>query len=200
MEVEQQSFPTMWPPTAFKREIQQNRLARYLVVAQRRGDAPPRQRANGNHTSNGLQRLLGGLRQMWETDDTPPEERQELVVGFIGVWMLADEAHVVTIAVRDSHRGRGIGELLLIAAVETALQERQAMVTLECRVSNAVAIRLYEKYGFQQVGLRPRYYSDNQEDAYILTAEGITTEAYRKRFEELRADHRRRCGDYELDL
>ncbi|MEX0800792.1 MAG: ribosomal protein S18-alanine N-acetyltransferase [Dehalococcoidia bacterium] len=200
MEVEQQSFPTMWPPTAFKREIQQNRLARYLVAVQRRGDAPPRDDSNGHHTSNGLQRLLGGLRQMWDTDDTSPEEREELVVGFIGVWMLADEAHVVTIAVRDSHRRRGIGELLLIAAVETALRERQAVVTLECRVSNTVAIRLYEKYGFQQVGLRPHYYSDNQEDAYILTAEAITTEAYRQRFEELRGQHRHRWGGYRLDL
>lgn len=200
MEVEQQSFPTMWPPTAFKREIQQNRLARYLVAVQRRGDAPPSDDSNGHHPSNGLQRFIGGLRQMWDTDDTPPDEREELVVGFIGVWMLADEAHVVTIAVRDSHRRRGIGELLLIAAVETALRERQAVVTLECRVSNAVAIRLYEKYGFQQVGLRPRYYSDNQEDAYILTAEAITTEAYRQRFEELRGQHRHRFSGYELDL
>jgi ribosomal-protein-alanine N-acetyltransferase len=106
----------------------------------------------------------------------------------------------VTIAVRDSHRRRGVGELLLIAAIETALRERQSEVTLECRISNAVALRLYEKYGFQQVGLRRRYYSDNQEDACILSASGISTPSYRRRFQRLRNEHRERCGEYELSL
>lgn len=197
MEVEQQSFPTMWPPTAFKREIQHNRLARYLVAAQRSPDAPP---LEPRRSAAGLRRLVDGVRSILEDDPLPPEERDELVVGFIGVWLLVDEAHVVTIAVRDSHRGRGIGELLLIAAIETALRERQDVVTLECRVSNAVALRLYEKYGFQQVGRRHRYYSDNHEDAYILTASDISSPAYRERFAHLRDEHSARFGDYELLL
>ena len=121
-------------------------------------------------------------------------------MGFVGIWLLVDEAHVVTIAVRDSHRRRGVGELLLIAAIETALRERQSVVTLECRVSNAAALRLYEKYGFEQVGLRRRYYSDNQEDGYILTASGIETPSYRRRFQRLRDEHRERWGEYELIL
>ena len=201
MEVEQQSFPTMWPPTAFRREIQHNRLARYLVAVERRdaplgdGEASPEARPAG------LVRFLGGLRNILDNgDDAPPEERQELVVGFIGVWLLADEAHIVTVAVRDGHRGRGVGELLLIAAIETALREQQAVVTLECRVSNAVALRLYEKYGFQRVGLRPRYYSDNHEDAYVMTVGGIEEPAYRRRFERLLGEHRARYGEYELIL
>jgi ribosomal-protein-alanine N-acetyltransferase len=93
-----------------------------------------------------------------------------------------------------------VGELLLIAAIETALRERQAVVTLECRVSNAVALKLYEKYGFQRVGLRPRYYSDNHEDAYVMTVGGIEAPAYRRRFERLLGEHRSRYGDYELVL
>jgi ribosomal-protein-alanine N-acetyltransferase len=204
MEVEEQSFPTMWPPTAFKREIQHNRLARYLVAVQRREDAtrgeepPPPTAAR----PAGVGRFLGDLRHILRGDGTlpPPEERHELVVGFVGIWLLVDEAHIVTVAVRDSHRGRGIGELLLIVAIETALRERQSVVTLECRVSNAVALRLYEKYGFQRVGRRPRYYSDNREDAYVLTVGGIHTPSYRRLFEQLRNEHRERCGDYELSL
>ena len=123
-----------------------------------------------------------------------------MVVGFVGVWLLADEAHIVTVAVRDGYRGRGVGELLLIAAIETALRERQAVVTLECRVSNVVALKLYEKYGFERVGLRPRYYSDNHEDAYVMTVGGIEEAAYRRRFERLREEHRARYGEYELAL
>jgi len=202
MEVEQQSFPTMWPPTAFRREIQHNRLARYLVAVERRegplaseGEDPPEARPAG------LGRFLGGLRHVFENEaEMPPEDRRELVVGFIGVWLLADEAHIVTVAVRDGHRGRGVGELLLIAAIETALRERQAVVTLECRVSNAVALRLYEKYGFERVGLRPRYYSDNHEDAYVMTVGGMEEAAYGRRFERLRGEHRARYGEYDLIL
>jgi ribosomal-protein-alanine N-acetyltransferase len=200
MEIEQQSFPTMWPPTAFKRELQHNWLARYMVAVQRRPDTPPPETAPPPARAHGLGRFLGGLRQILDDELPPPEDRDELIVGFIGVWLLADEAHIVTVAVRDGHRGRGVGELLLIAGIETALRESQTVVTLECRVSNDVALRLYEKYGFQRVGLRPRYYSDDHEDAYILTASGIDTTAYSQLFQRLREEHRQRCGEYELEL
>ncbi len=202
MEVEQQSFPTMWPSTAFKREIERNRLARYLVAVQRREDVEGGEEAPspGPIEPTGIGRFLGGLRHMLDTDGTPPEERSELIVGFVGVWLLIDEAHIVTIAVRDGHRGRGVGELLLIAAIETALKERQTAVTLECRVSNAVALRLYEKYGFQRTRLRPRYYSDDHEDAYVMTADGIGTPSYAQLFQQLREEHRERSGEYALEL
>jgi len=202
MEVEQQSFPSMWPATAFKRELEHNRLARYLAVVERRAESPEGGQAAPAAARSGLGRFLGGLRQVLAGDGVlpPPEERQELVVGFVGIWLLVDEAHVVTIAVRDSHRRRGVGELLLITAIETALRERQSVVTLECRVSNAAALRLYEKYGFEQVGLHRRYYADNQEDAYILSAGGIETPSYRRRFQRLRDEHRERWGEYELSL
>jgi ribosomal-protein-alanine N-acetyltransferase len=169
MEVEQQSFPTMWPATAFKRELERNRLARYLAVVERRPQAPRVGLATPVAPRSGFGRFLGGLRHVLAGDGVlpPPEERRELVV---------------------------------IAAIETALRERQSVVTLECRVSNAAALRLYAKYGFQQVGLRRCYYSDNKEDAYILTADGIGTPSYGRRFQRLRDEHRERWGEYELSL
>ncbi len=202
MEVEQQSFPSMWPATAFKRELEHNRLARYLAAVERRAESPEGGQTVAAATRSGFGRFLGGLRQMLAGDGVlpPPEERQELVVGFMGIWLLVDEAHVVTIAVRDSHRRRGVGELLLIAAIDMALRERQSVVTLECRVSNAAALRLYEKYGFEQVDLHRRYYTDNQEDGYILTTSGIEAPSYRRRFQRLRDEHRERWGEYEFTL
>ena len=207
LEVERESFPAMWPPTAFKRELQQNRMAHYTVIVEHDPSRRPVVEITPEEEEQrpvGLSRIWGELRQFLGTDGTsasplpPVDQRPEVIVGFIGVWMLPDEAHIVTVAVRDSHRRRGIGELLVITAIEMAQERGQSIVTLECRVTNEPALALYEKYGFEQVGLRPRYYSDNHEDAYILTAGSILTDDYQRGFETLRADHNRRYGDFEL--
>jgi ribosomal-protein-alanine N-acetyltransferase len=207
MEVERESFPTMWPPTAFKRELQQNRLARYTVVVEydpSRRPAIPVEPAP-EPPSRGFGRFFGEIRHLFGSDDEdkqplpPIDERPELVVGFIGVWMMADEVHIVTVAVRESHRRRGLGELLVISAIDMAREAAQGLITLECRVSNEAALALYEKYGFDQVGLRPRYYSDNHEDAYVLTASSIMTQRYQDRLEGLRAEHARRWGAFEFE-
>lgn len=198
MEIERESFPTMWPPTAYKRELQQNRLAHYIVICERqRAEAAEEAVERG---PGPLGRFLDEIRHILQgaaSELPPPELRPELVVGFVGVWMMPDEAHIVTIATRDSHRRQGIGERLLIAAIELAQERAQPLVTLEVRVSNEAAIRMYEKYGFIEVGRRKRYYSDNQEDAYILTVDSVLTRRYRERFDELREAHRERHGDFE---
>ncbi|MDO8617029.1 MAG: ribosomal protein S18-alanine N-acetyltransferase [Dehalococcoidia bacterium] len=207
MEVERESFPSMWPPTAYKRELQQNRLAHYIVVvehrpahtgARRGAQAPPAIEEPQPRQGGPVGRLLGELRQILGGDDgrlPPPEQREELVLGFVGVWLLPDEAHIVTIAVRDSHRRQGIGEFLLIAAIELAQRAGQPLMTLECRVSNEPALALYEKYGFQQLGLRPRYYSDTHEDALILTTSSLLSLKYQAALEQLKREHRQRWGD-----
>ena len=102
-------------------------------------------------------------------------------------------------AVRESHRRRGIGELLVIAAIELAQEDQNSWVSLECRVSNTPALALYEKYGFRQVGLRPRYYSDNHEDAYVLAVRSVTSPQYRSEFQRLTKAHQQR-HDNEPDL
>lgn len=202
LEVERQSFPSMWPPTAFRRELQQNRLAHYIVIGESNPDAAEARSDEALPEPGPISRFLGEIKHILTGDDPanlpPPEERAELITGFIGVWMLPDEAHIVTIAVRDSHRRQGIGEMLLIAALDLARERSQPLITLEVRVSNDAAIRLYEKYGFEQAGLRPRYYSDNKEDAYILTASGVTTSDYAERLRGLREEHRARYGEFDV--
>jgi ribosomal-protein-alanine N-acetyltransferase len=188
----------MWPPTAFRRELQQNRLAHYIVVVE---DNPRiSHEPNGDEHHGPIGRFLGEIKHILSADDDahlpPPEQRPELVVGFIGVWMMADEAHIVTIATRESHRRHGIGEALLISAIETAQDRGQPLVTLEVRVSNDAAIALYEKYGFSEMGRRVRYYSDNHEDAYVLSIDSVLTRRYRQKLDELREAHARRWGDF----
>jgi len=203
VEIERESFPTMWPPTAYRRELEQNRLAHYLLAVERVAEFAPPSDADKHEHPGAVGRLFGEIRQILHAteppDLPPPDERAELVIGLIGVWMLPDEAHIVTIAVRESHRRRGIAELLLIRAIDLARAKEQGLVTLECRVSNRPALALYDKYGFQKVGLRPRYYSDNREDAYVLTLNAVLTRRFRERFEEFKADHERRWGPFEVE-
>jgi len=110
------------------------------------------------------------------------------VVGFAGLWVMVDEAHVTTFAVHPGWRRRGVGERLLLALLDLAVGRRAREATLEVRLSNLPARKLYEKYGFRPVGIRPRYYSDNGEDALIMTTEALASPAMRERIERLRGE------------
>jgi ribosomal-protein-alanine N-acetyltransferase len=92
---------------------------------------------------------------------------------------MVGEAHISSIAISPESRGKGLGELLLIELIERALSLEAELVTLEVRISNVAAQKLYEKYGFEYVGRRKRYYRDNQEDAHIMTVEGVQEASYR---------------------
>ena len=109
------------------------------------------------------------------------------VVAYGGIWLMVDEAHVTTFAVHPRYRRRRIGEQLLLALLDMALAREAREATLEVRLSNLPARRLYEKYGFRPVGIRPRYYSDNGEDALIMTTEPLDLPAMRERVARLRA-------------
>lgn len=109
------------------------------------------------------------------------------IVGFGGIWLMVDEAHITTFAVHSRYRRRRIGERLLLALLDVAVARGAREATLEVRLSNLPARRLYEKYGFRPVGIRPRYYSDNQEDALIMTTEPLALPPMRERVARLRA-------------
>ncbi|MGX1266315.1 ribosomal-protein-alanine N-acetyltransferase [Rossellomorea marisflavi] len=95
-------------------------------------------------------------------------EDEDGIAGYCGVWMVVDEAHITNVAVLPSHRGKGYGELLMRKIMEMAIESGARVMTLEARVSNVPAQSLYRKLGFQNGGIRKRYYSDNQEDALVM--------------------------------
>ena len=109
------------------------------------------------------------------------------IVGYGGMWLMVDEAHITTFAVHPAWRRQRIGERLLVAFLDIAMERGAHEATLEVRLSNLPARKLYEKYGFRPVGLRPRYYSDDNEDALIMTTEALADPAMRARIERLRA-------------
>jgi ribosomal-protein-alanine N-acetyltransferase len=91
------------------------------------------------------------------------------LIGYSGYWMMGGELHISTLAVCPSWRGRGLGEILLLNVLFMANEQAAQLATLEVRHSNLVAQALYRKYNFEVVGVRRRYYSDNDEDAVLMT-------------------------------
>ena len=180
-EIEAESFPTTWPRTAYRRELA-NRLARYLVLIDRTRTASVTEESPRPARS-----LLGFLKRKPAASPTT-----DFIVGYVGIWLMVDQAHIVAIAVRESYRRQGLGELLLAEAVETALSNGQESVTLEVRRSNEQAQALYEKYRFLKVGVRRRYYTDNKEDALIMTTPPINTDSFAEHMTYLRERWERR--------
>jgi [ribosomal protein S18]-alanine N-acetyltransferase len=184
-DIERESFPSMWPQTAYRRELS-NKIARYFVVTELRDEAAGTESPASAGILGALRRVVGG---------SEPSAPSEYLLGFIGLWLMVNEAHIVTVAVREQYRRSGIGERLLIAAIELAMDADQEVVTLEVRASNDSAIRMYEKYGFSRVGLRKRYYTDNNEDAAIMTTPDIFVPTYRRLLAELKEQHQARYPD-----
>ncbi len=176
MEIERVSFPSPWPVHAYRHEVSQNRLAHYFVARHQFADEP--QEDVEDEEPSLFKRV-----QRWAhgTKASGPS-----LVGYCGFWMAADEVHISTIAVDPGYRLQGIGQLLLITAIEQALKLGASVISLEVRVSNIAAQNLYRKYGFKGVGRRRRYYSDNREDALTMTAEQITSAPYQRMFQKRR--------------
>ncbi|MDD5604201.1 MAG: ribosomal protein S18-alanine N-acetyltransferase, partial [Eubacteriales bacterium] len=93
---------------------------------------------------------------------------QGVIVGYAGMWIVADEAHIMNIAVLPAYRRHGMGSLLLNELISTAAKKNIGKMTLEVRKSNLAARALYQKFGFVPAGQRKAYYADNREDAVIM--------------------------------
>ena len=201
-EVEKDAFPSQFPPTSFRRELRK-RIARYLVVA--RSDVHGRPSPNlpllphsQDESVDGplLNRLVRGARVVWRRHAATWRPGEELVAGFIGLWYVVDEAHIVSIGVRSEYRGLGLGEMLLISAIEQARQMKSRVMTLEVRMSNYVAQNLYKKYGFTRRGVRKGYYTNNREDAVIMTTTPLGTDDYARSFRALSIAYEHKWGGF----
>jgi [ribosomal protein S18]-alanine N-acetyltransferase len=204
--VERRCFSNPWPISAYRRELQAPDQNYYVVVR----DAPPNApllpattpkgaglaaaHGNGHDPSPGGTRAVPrrtllplGLARRLESNGAGASRRPlPPVLGFAGMWVLYDEAHITTIGVEPGYRGRGLGELLLVAMFDESLRRNATWLTLEVRVSNAPAQALYAKYGFAVQGVRKRYYSDNNEDAHIMWSRSLQDSDYRAEVAALR--------------
>ncbi len=119
------------------------------------------------------------------------------IVGYGGMWVIMDEAHITTLGVAKNCRGHKIGEQVLIAMLEEAMRHKARRATLEVRESNAVAQNLYRKYGFQPAAIRRGYYTDNHENAIVMWVDNLGGIAFNSRFEELKGHLAQQAGAHE---
>lgn len=146
--IDHQSFPLPWSATSYHYELTQNDAAHFYVAVALPPTMP-----------------LQWLFKAWQRPEPP-----RLIVGYCGYWFIIDEAHISTLAVMPKWRGLGVGEALLRHTLNAAIGRGAVVASLEVRVSNTAAQKLYLKYGFEVVGERKRYYRDNSEDALLMTA------------------------------
>lgn len=176
--IDAQSFPHPWSLGTYQNELRDSRQSRYIVARM-----SPQLPGTTAHPSwwQRLQSSLAGASVVASGD-----ERRATVVGYAGIWLNLEEGHITTIAVHPTHRSRGVGELLLLGLIDQAYELGATQLTLEVRVSNSVAQKLYAKYGFRILGERKRYYTDNGEDAAIMWTDSINSAEFRERVRELR--------------
>jgi ribosomal-protein-alanine N-acetyltransferase len=200
--IERRCFTQPWPQNAYRREIQSNKMAHYFVARLFESDLPSpavnAQRSAGPHENGLFGRLSRLLRGPLEPPPSPALEAElRSIVGYAGLWLMTDEAHITTIAVDPDFQGNGIGELLVVALIDRARQIGARWLTLEVRVSNDVAQRLYEKYTFKEMGIRRRYYSDNGEDALVMWTDPVDSETFLNTLARNREALTRRLGPYD---
>ncbi len=171
--IERQVFTTPWSPQAFRQELVHHSTATYLILRYTDRESLPQERN----------------RRPWA------RKQDHTLLGYGGVWMVLDQGHISTLAVRPNWRGLGLGELLLASLIEQAMQRGAHHMTLEVRVSNQAAQQLYRKYGFELVGRRKSYYPDNREDALIMSVSSVADQEYQERFVCLRTALRRRASE-----
>ena len=184
-DIDKEAFPSQWPTPNYRQELT-NKLAYYIVLCdnERHVDVPPS--APVFKQPSLLDRILPWRKVNGITATDKGEITSQYIAGFSGIWMLVDEAHVTNIAVRQEYQGRGLGEFLLLSTFDLAAELNATLLTLEVRISNTVAQRLYAKYGFETKGVRKGYYLDNREDALIMTTEDITTQDFHEKLKKRR--------------
>lgn len=106
------------------------------------------------------------------------------IVGFGGIMLVLEDAHITTLGIAPTHRRRGVGSRLLLELIDRAIEAGSRNLTLEVRESNADAQALYERFGFSNVGKRHGYYRD--EDALVMWALDIDADAYQERLDAIR--------------
>lgn len=147
--IDSQSFNPPWSARSYAYEIGESSYSHMVVLTDHREQPRPT-----------------GWRRWLQTVNPPASNGT--ILGYAGLWHIADEGHISTIATHPDHRGNGYGEILLAAMIYRAITLQASYIVLEVRVSNTVAQNLYQKYEFKTVSTKVNYYRSDNEDAYDM--------------------------------
>jgi ribosomal-protein-alanine N-acetyltransferase len=197
--IEREAFPPPWPPTNFRRDLTINTSTHYLVACKEldhytRLNIERTDPCGDARSSQSMFETIKANVRRFFLEEPCQETSNHLILGFAAVWFLADEAHLANIAVRSAYQRQGVGEHLLLSVLKTAIDHNARFITLEVRASNTAAQALYSKCGFIEVGSRPGYYTDNKEDAVLMTIDGITSIPFLNEFTRLTQDFAQKPG------
>jgi ribosomal-protein-alanine N-acetyltransferase len=185
-EIDHEAFPSQWPPANYRQELQ-NKIAHYIVACDDTRTVNAPEALPEKPKFNLISLIMPWTRRRRSPDAPLQPVIHQYIVGFSGIWMVVDEAHLTNLAVRHQYKGKGLGELLLLATIDLANELKASFLTLEVRASNLVAQNLYNKYGFMQMGIRHGYYLDNREDAIIMSTDTLNSASFQAHIQELRA-------------
>jgi len=185
IEIDRECFPTQWPAPPYRNDLLSNRLAHYLVAYEKDNHIASIEEMEQHEIR--INRFLAGARRLIYPKGAPHSNQR--IIGVTGFWLMAGEAHIITVGVRPSYQRQGIGEFLLISTVDLAMTQHAEVMTLEVRLSNSAAQALYRKYGFKKTGVRKSYYNDNYEDAVIMTTDMLSSDSFKSQFQLLKQAH-----------
>src|SRR5699024_3590514 len=94
--------------------------------------------------------------------------KDAVIIGYVGLWIVADDAQITNIAVLLQYRGYGIGKHAFGFLMQYAIQQGVVQLSLEVRITNQIAYKMYESFSIKKGGVRKEYYPDNKEDAYVM--------------------------------
>ena len=182
-------FPNQNLPPSFAREIRRDDVAHILAV---RKLTRAEMAAKANEPK-GILPTLGGriadLVPFWPGSGQNASREDETIAGMVSVWVVLDQAHITAIATNPRERRRGVGGLLMVLAINEAIDRGAEVATLEVRKSNQSAQALYKRFGFTETGIRHRYYADNNEDALIMSTPNMYLPAFRRLFQRQVDEH-----------
>ena len=162
MQMDQECFGGLWTEEGYRREISSPN-SQILII-----------------------KSISELEAAQPSSLTPNEIRYPNLIGVGCVWFILEEAHITVLAIQPPYRRQGLGQLLLVALLETAIHRQSEWATLEVRISNHAAQKLYAKLGFVTIGQRKKYYRDTGEDALILWNKGLQKRSFHYDLEQLK--------------
>lgn len=176
VEIDRLAFSTPWSAQSYAYEVSESTYSHMVVL-----EAP-------------VEIPIQGWKRIVRTISGQPTQTEILpsIVAYGGLWNIAGEAHISTIASHPDERGNGYGEVVLAGMIKKAINLNAEYIVLEVRISNRVAQKLYEKYEFTVEDVKRNYYRDNQEDAYDMRLNLEDTTLIQRlltRFDDIQTKH-----------